>query len=71
MSSVYGHHWIALSTEKQWELISLIRSTEDTEELRKALITDFEVSAETADALCMYLLQRATGAWVKPRPEVS
>ena len=52
MSSAYGHHWTALSTEKQWELISLIRSTEDPEELRKVLIADFEVSAETADALC-------------------
>lgn len=52
MRKAYGNTWVALDPDQQWHMISLIRETEDSDQLKTALIEQFDIDEDVADALC-------------------
>ena len=51
MRKAYGINWITLDLNHQWQMISLIREAEDTDQCQAELMAQFGVSEEVADDL--------------------
>lgn len=61
MRRAYGNGWVGLSVEQQWNIISLIRETEETQALIDTLVNDHNVTHDVAEALANITLPDGYG----------
>jgi CRISPR-associated endonuclease Csn1 len=61
MTAAFGSQWSALDLSNQWSIINAIRTTEHQDELFDFLVSNFDITLETAEKLSHVKLEDGYG----------